>query len=139
MGEAARAKIASDSSHLNQLVMEFDGDAEIRDRLRLVDDWLRRWSSTWRIGVGEVCWPIGDMAHVPVMSSRPMRGFTWRAKQRHRPMASTGRAHGFESLQEMRLLVALDFLGASEVLSQRFGWTSSTRAGKRGTSRTSWP
>jgi hypothetical protein len=35
-------------------------------------------------------------------------------------MASTGRAHGFESLEEMRLLVALDFLGASEVLSQPF-------------------
>jgi hypothetical protein len=64
------------------------------------------------------------MAHVPVLSSRPMRGFTWRAKQRHRPglevMASTGRTHGFESLEEMRLLVALDFLGASEVLSQPF-------------------
>ena len=78
----------------------------MRDRLRLGDDWLRRWSSTWRIGAGEVCWPIRDMAHVPVLSSRPMRGFTWRAKQRHRPglevMASTGRTHGFESLQEMR-------------------------------------
>jgi hypothetical protein len=64
------------------------------------------------------------MAHVPVLSSRPMRGFTWRAKQRHRPglevMASTGRGHGFESLEEVRLLVALDFVGASEVLSQPF-------------------
>ena len=53
-----------------------------------------------------------------------MRGFTWRAKQRHRPklevMASTGRKHGFESLEELRLLVALDFLRASEVLSQPF-------------------
>lgn len=35
-------------------------------------------------------------------------------------MASTGRKHGFESLEEMRLLVALDFLGVSEVLSQPF-------------------
>ncbi|MFG2028098.1 TnsA-like heteromeric transposase endonuclease subunit [Streptomyces sp. NPDC048825] len=65
-----------------------------------------------------------DMAHVPVMSSRPMRGFTWRAKQRHRPglevMASTGWKHGFESLEEVCLLVALDFLRASEVLSQPF-------------------
>ena len=62
------------------------------------------------------------MAHVPVLSSRPMRGFTWRAKQRHRPevMASTGWKHGFESLKEVRLLVALDFLRASEVLSQPF-------------------
>ncbi|MFF7980570.1 hypothetical protein ACFZDK_15795 [Streptomyces sp. NPDC007901] len=64
------------------------------------------------------------MAHVPVLLSRPMRGFTWRAKQGHRPglemMTSTGGKHGFESLKEMRLLVALDFLGASEVLSQPF-------------------
>ncbi|MFI9581711.1 hypothetical protein ACIHCQ_07685 [Streptomyces sp. NPDC052236] len=35
-------------------------------------------------------------------------------------MASTYRQHGFESLEEVRLLVALDFLGASEVLSQPF-------------------
>lgn len=73
---------------------------------------------------GKVSWPVRDMAHVPVLASRPMRGFTWRSKQRHRPglevMASTGRTHGFESLEEMRLLVALDFLGASEVLSQPF-------------------
>jgi hypothetical protein len=64
------------------------------------------------------------MAHVPVLSSRPMRGFTWRARQRQRPelevMASTGRKHGFESPEEMRLRVALDFLGASEVLTQPF-------------------
>ncbi|MEY9839507.1 hypothetical protein ABH941_004769 [Streptacidiphilus sp. EB103A] len=53
-----------------------------------------------------------------------MRGFTWRARQRHRPglevMASTGRGHGFESLEELKLLVALDFLRATEVLSQPF-------------------
>ncbi len=82
------------------------------------------------------------------MPSQPVRGFTWRAKQRHRPgleaMASAGGKHGFESLK-VSLLVALDFLRASEVLSQPFrldfrsGWTSSVRAGMRGTSRTSWP
>jgi hypothetical protein len=53
-----------------------------------------------------------------------MRGFTCRAKQRHRPgleaMASAGGKHGFESLKEVSLLVALDFLRASEVLSQPF-------------------
>jgi hypothetical protein len=35
-------------------------------------------------------------------------------------MVSTGRRHGFESLEEVSLLVALDFLRASEVLSQPF-------------------
>ncbi|WP_331750113.1 TnsA-like heteromeric transposase endonuclease subunit (plasmid) [Streptomyces sp. NBC_01707] len=102
----------------------YDGDAAFRDLLQLGNGWAGRWSSTWQVAAGKVCWPIRDMAHVSVLTSRPMRGFTWRAKQRHRPglevMASTGRAHGFESLEEMRLLVALDFLGASEVLSQPF-------------------
>ncbi|MEU3988967.1 hypothetical protein AB0F24_11380 [Streptomyces platensis] len=124
MGEATNAKIPSDSSHLDQFVTLYGGDAMLRDRLRLGDGWSRRWSSTWRVGAGEVCWPVRDMTYVPVLSSRPMRGFTWRAKQRHRPglevMVSTGRKHGFESLEEVRLLVALDFLRASEVLSQPF-------------------
>ncbi|GGQ97592.1 TnsA-like heteromeric transposase endonuclease subunit [Streptomyces pilosus] len=124
MSETAGAKIPSDSSHLDQLVTAYDVAARVRDRLLLGDGWLRRWSTTWRVGAGEVCWPVRDMAHVPVLSSQPMRGFTWRAKQRHRPglevMTSTGRTHGFESLEEMRLLVALDFVGASEVLSQPF-------------------
>ncbi|MFJ8970826.1 TnsA-like heteromeric transposase endonuclease subunit [Streptomyces anulatus] len=104
--------------------MEYKGDAGLRDGLRLGDSWPRRWSSTWRVGASEASWPIRDMAHVPVLASRPMRGFTWRAKQQHRPglevMAATGRTHGFESLEEMRLLVALDFMRASEVLSQPF-------------------
>lgn len=42
-------------------------------------------------------------------------------------LVSTGRQHGFESLAERRLLLALDFAsGAAEVLSQpfrlRFAW-----------------
>lgn len=35
-------------------------------------------------------------------------------------MASTGRGHGSEPLEEVRLLIALDFVGGSEVLSQPF-------------------
>ncbi|MFE2424090.1 hypothetical protein [Streptomyces hokutonensis] len=35
-------------------------------------------------------------------------------------MVSTGRLHGFESLEEQRLLLALDFLGVSDVLPQPF-------------------
>ncbi|WP_395298565.1 TnsA-like heteromeric transposase endonuclease subunit [Kitasatospora hibisci] len=64
------------------------------------------------------------MAAVPVLSSRPVRRFTWRARQGHRPglqfMVSTGRHHGFESLEEQRLLLALDFAGVVEVLPQPF-------------------
>ena len=56
---------------------------------------------------------------------RSVRRFTWRRRQRHRPglqfMVSTGRLHGFESLEEPSLLLALDFTGAlEEVLGQPF-------------------
>jgi hypothetical protein len=44
---------------------------------------------------------------------QPWRHFGWRTRQRHRPglqfLVSTGRHHGFESLEEQRFLLALDF------------------------------
>jgi hypothetical protein len=44
--------------------------------------------------------------------------------QRHRPglqyLVSTDRHHGFESIAEQRLLLALDFVGVREVVSQPF-------------------
>ncbi|WP_224338904.1 TnsA-like heteromeric transposase endonuclease subunit [Streptomyces olivaceus] len=66
---------------------------------------------------------MADLAAAPVTRLGPMRGFTWRRDQRHRPglkyMVSTGRLHGFESLEEAGLLLALDFAGGvTEVLSQ---------------------
>ncbi|MGW5446812.1 TnsA-like heteromeric transposase endonuclease subunit [Streptomyces asiaticus] len=116
--------IASDLCELEDLIAQFNEDAETRARLRLGSEWPRRWSTTWRIDGGEVSWLVRDMAHVPMMSTQPARGFTWRRAQRHRPglqhMVTTGRAHGFESIEESSLLIALDFLKASEVLSQPF-------------------
>ncbi|CAM5488132.1 TnsA-like heteromeric transposase endonuclease subunit [Streptomyces avidinii] len=45
-------------------------------------------------------------------------------------MSTTGRLHGFESLAERRLLLALDFVGgAAEVLSQPFTLKFMTRRG----------
>ncbi|MFD7282401.1 TnsA-like heteromeric transposase endonuclease subunit [Streptomyces sp. NPDC059862] len=96
----------------------------MRARLRLDGGWPRRWSGSWLIGEGLVAWPIRDMAAVPFGSAKPVRRFTWRARQGHRPgllfMVSTGRHHGFESLEEMRLLLALDFLLVVDVLAQPF-------------------
>lgn len=62
---------------------------------------------------------------MPAAGCVPVRRFTWRQRQRHRPglqfMVSTGRLHGFESLEERSLLLALDFTGTvEEVLSQPF-------------------
>ncbi|WP_432040211.1 TnsA-like heteromeric transposase endonuclease subunit [Streptomyces cucumeris] len=66
-----------------------------------------------------------------------MRCFSWRRGQRHRPglqfMVSTGRFHGAESLEEARLLLALDFAGdlidvISQPLRLRFDSTRERRS-----------
>ena len=60
---------------------------------------------------------------MPLAGADPIRVFSWRRGQRHRPgleyMVSTGRHHGFESLEEARVLLALDFAGdLADVVSQ---------------------
>ncbi|MER7001040.1 TnsA-like heteromeric transposase endonuclease subunit [Streptomyces sp. NPDC000410] len=96
----------------------------VRGRLSLGTSWQRRWSTTWCFGGDEVVWPLRDLDAVPVHGSGPVRRFAWRARQRHRPglqfMVSTGRLHGFESLEEARLLLALDFVRVAEVFPQPF-------------------
>src|SRR2546423_15609404 len=62
---------------------------------------------------------------MPAPAAQPVRRFSWRTTQRHRPglqyMVSTGRHCGFESLEEAKVLLALDFAGnVSDVLSQPF-------------------
>ncbi|MEU7205911.1 TnsA-like heteromeric transposase endonuclease subunit [Streptomyces sp. NPDC045470] len=94
-----------------------------RGRLDLSDGWAERWTATWKYAGDEVTSPVRHLGQAPVDSRVPMRGFTWRREQRHRPglesLLSTGRLHGFESLEEDQLLVALDFAGdLVEVLSQ---------------------
>ncbi|MFG2006647.1 TnsA-like heteromeric transposase endonuclease subunit [Spirillospora sp. NPDC048911] len=58
-----------------------------------------------------------------VEAAGSVRWFSWRRTQRHRPglqyLVSTGRQHGFESLEEAKVLLALDFAGdLIEVISQ---------------------
>lgn len=96
----------------------------VRVHLSLGEGWTGSWTTAWRFDGDEVFWPVRDLDSVPVLSSQPVRRFTWRARQRHRPglqfLVSTGRHHGFESLEEARLLLALDFLKVREVLPQPF-------------------
>jgi hypothetical protein len=78
------------------------------------------------------------MGSFPVAGCEPVRRFSWRTSQHHRPglqfMVGTGRHHGFESIAEQRLLLVLDFTGVVGVLSQphrmRFqaadGWVEHT-------------
>ncbi|MFD8703048.1 TnsA-like heteromeric transposase endonuclease subunit [Kitasatospora sp. NPDC059648] len=116
--------LRSDVCDLASLVSQFTGDDAFRQRLVLHGDWPRRWATTWMFDGGQVVWPVRDLGSVPVLDSRPVRRFTWRPRQRHRPglepLVSTGRQHGFESLEERDLLRALDFVRVREVLPQPF-------------------
>jgi hypothetical protein len=110
---------------LDELFLTYGiGEAE-RGRVALGPAWLRRWTATWRVSGGEVACAVRDLGSVPAAGCEPVRRFSWRRRRRHRPglqfMVSTGRLHGFESLEERSLLLALDFTGAvEEILPQPF-------------------
>jgi hypothetical protein len=110
------------------------GLADLVDGYRITDDrralvlgegWSRRWVATWRGAGAEVVCPVRDLSVGWSGRREPFRRFTWQTCQRHRPglqyLVSTGRHHGFESLAEQRLLLALDFVGGLvDVLAQPF-------------------
>ena len=124
----------SDCCGLEELFLAYGiGDAE-RARLALGAQWARRWTATWRAPGGDVECAVRDLESVPVAGCEPVRRFSWRQRQRHRPglefLVSTGRLHGVESLEERSLLLALDFTGVvEEVLSQPFRLRFETAAG----------
>jgi hypothetical protein len=104
--------------------------------LDLGEGWPDRWTLTRRVGGDEVSWTVRDLARAPGNEGGPVRWFTWRRGQRHRPglqfLVSTGRHHGFESLEEARVLLVLDFAGGlADVVSQplrlRFGTAGGSR------------
>ena len=108
--------------------------APSRGALVLGPEWARRWSTRWKFDGGPVVYPVRDLASLPVRGAQPVRRFSWRTSQFHRPglqyMVSTGRHHGFESHAEQRLLLALDFAGELiEVLSQPFRLTFTSADG----------
>jgi len=73
--------------------------------------WVDRWTTAWKVSGGKVVCPVRDLALFPISGCEPVRRFSWRRGQHHRPglqfMVSTGQHHGFESLEEARLLLAL--------------------------------
>ena len=117
--------VRSDRCGLDELFLAYGiGEAD-RGRLALGSQWPRRWTSTWLASGGEVTCPVRDLRSVPVAECEPVRRFSWRQRQRHRPglqfAVSTGRLHGFESQEERSLLLALDFTGVvEEILPQPF-------------------
>jgi hypothetical protein len=117
--------VRSDLCGLEELFAGFGIAGRFRDALRLGPGWDREWTAGWRVGGGDVACAVRDLPSVPLGGCEPVRRFGWRARQRHRPglefMVSTGRLHGFESLEERNLLLALDFTGqVAEVLAQPF-------------------
>ena len=127
--------VRSDHCGLDELFLAYGtGDTE-RGRLALQAGWPHRWTATWRSAGGEVTCAARDLDSVPLDGCKPVRRFSWRRRQRHRPglqfMVSTGRLHGFESLGERSLLLALDFTGTvEEVLPQPFMLRFGTAAGE---------
>jgi hypothetical protein len=112
---------------------DFDGP---RGTLVLDEGWVRRWRAAWRLSGSPVVCAVGDLASVPATGCQPVRRFSWRTGQRHRPglqyLVSTGRHHGFESIAEQRLLLALDFTGGLvDVLAQPFRLGFATVTGGR--------
>lgn len=65
----------------------------------------------WQTGKSEVIVPVKDLSAGPAMASVPVRRFSWRTGQRHRPglecLVTTGGQHGFEGLAERWLLLVL--------------------------------
>lgn len=130
--------IPSHSCEVADLATPVGIEDRARGVLGLGAGWAGRWTATWRVSGAQVSCPVGDMGSFPVAGCEPVRRFSWRTGQHHRPglqfMVCTGRHHGFESIAEQRLLLVLDFTGVVGVLSQphrmRFqagdGWVEHT-------------
>ncbi len=116
------------------LLAPVEEGAGARSMLEVGRAWTKQWTATWRFAGSEVTCPVRDLAAMPMAGSQPVRRFSWRTSQRHRPglqyLVSTGRHHGFESLEEARLLLALDFAGdLVDVASQPFRLRFAATAG----------
>ncbi len=130
-------EIWSHACGLEELCLSGIGDGGLpAGELSCGSGWTSRWTACWRLSGSEVACAVRDLALMPVVGAEPVRRFAWQRGQRHRPglqyLVSTGRHHGFESMQEQRLLLVLDFAGELvDVLSQPFRLRFQTRSGWR--------
>jgi hypothetical protein len=103
--------------------------------LDLEEGWPDRWLVTRRVNGDEVSCTVRDLSRMPGTDGGPVRWFSWQRAQGHRPglqyLVSTGRHHGAESMEEARVLLALDFAGdLIDVVSQPLRIRFTTTAGK---------
>ncbi|MFF4849316.1 TnsA-like heteromeric transposase endonuclease subunit [Streptomyces sp. NPDC001194] len=115
----------SDACTLEDLAVLCVGFTDYAYALDLDEKWPVRWTTTWKFGRTPVTSPVRDLDKVDLRRSVPVRRFTWRTDQFHRPgleyLMSTDRHHGFESHEEERLLLVADFAaGLVEALCQPF-------------------
>jgi hypothetical protein len=127
--------VRSDRCGLDELFLAYGTCEAERARLALGPEWPQRWTVTRQVSGGDVACAVRDLGSVPVAGFEPVRRFSWRRRQRHRPglqfMVSTGRLHGFESLEERSLLLALDFTGTvEEIVPQAFRLRFETAGGE---------
>lgn len=116
----------SDACALEDLALLDGGYTTYASNLDLGERWPMRWTATWKYG--ENTWdvlPVRYLAAVDIARTVPVRRFTWRTDQEHRPgleyVMATDRHHGFESFEEEFLLLASDFAAdLEEALSQPF-------------------
>jgi hypothetical protein len=129
------AVLASEYCGLTDLAEMCPVTDDDRRALVLTTGWSGRWTAAWRVAGRDVTCAVADMGGFPQPGCEPVRHFTWATCQRHRPglqnMIATGRLHGFESHAEQRLLLALDFLGVREVVSQPHRMRFESAAGPR--------
>lgn len=116
----------SDDCALENLARLDDGHITFAAHLDLNDHWPARWTTTWKYGrKTSVTCPVQDLKTVDLSQTVPVRRFTWRTDQEHRPglayLTTTNRHHGFESFEEACLLMVADFAAdLLEALSQPF-------------------
>ena len=82
---ATYPEVQSDTCGLDELFSAHIASERSLGSLALGSQWPRRWSATWRTSVGELVCPTRDLAVVPVLECVPVRRFSCRASQRHRP------------------------------------------------------
>ncbi|MEU1576683.1 TnsA-like heteromeric transposase endonuclease subunit [Streptomyces collinus] len=115
----------SDTSTLHDLARMHAISADAVGQPVMPPDWSARWTTAWRFGRTLVGCAVRDLGEVDLLSSVPVRRFSWRTDQWHRPglgyLVSTERHHGFESFEEELLLLAADFsCSLVEALAQPF-------------------
>ncbi|WP_329258586.1 TnsA-like heteromeric transposase endonuclease subunit [Streptomyces sp. NBC_01478] len=115
----------SDACTLEDLAVLDTGFTDYAQALDLNNAWPVCWSTTWKFGQTPITSPVRDLDKVDLRRSVPVRRFTWRTDQFHRPgleyLMATDRHHGFESHEEERLLLVADFAaGLVEALCQPF-------------------